>query len=209
MVNKLLNKSKKKDKGKTIIIAEVGVNHDGSFDKAKKLIRAAKNCKADYVKFQTFNQDNLIIKNHKKTKPLFSFVLGLSWNRLCFPLGRVWAAMGMHVGCVQGGFGVHLEREIPIFAAAAGGGLPTLPTGAVPSLPRPPKAEAPATVAGAAKVVERIKKTSETNEASVRNISNLGEAVVHGTEDVQCPPPQAEAVTSSIFPQQPARWVTD
>ena len=39
MVNKLLNKSKKKDTGKTIIIAEVGVNHDGSLDKAKKLIR--------------------------------------------------------------------------------------------------------------------------------------------------------------------------
>ncbi len=67
MVNKLLNKSKKKDTGKTIIIAEVGVNHDGSLDKAKKLIRVAKNCKADYVKFQTFNPDNLIIKNHTKS----------------------------------------------------------------------------------------------------------------------------------------------
>ncbi len=67
MANKSLNKSKKKDSNKTIIIAEVGVNHDGSLSKAKKLIRVAKKCKADYVKFQTFNPDKLIIKNHTKS----------------------------------------------------------------------------------------------------------------------------------------------
>ncbi len=57
----------KKDFKKTIIIAEVGVNHDGNLGKAKKLIKLAKKCKADYVKFQTFDPDKLIIKNHTKS----------------------------------------------------------------------------------------------------------------------------------------------
>ena len=37
----------------TIIIAEAGVNHNGSMRMAKELIDAAKNCGVDYVKFQT------------------------------------------------------------------------------------------------------------------------------------------------------------
>lgn len=37
----------------TIIIAEAGVNHNGSLSMAKQLIDAAKECGADYVKFQT------------------------------------------------------------------------------------------------------------------------------------------------------------
>lgn len=37
----------------TIIIAEAGVNHNGSMSMAKQLIDAAKDCRADYVKFQT------------------------------------------------------------------------------------------------------------------------------------------------------------
>ncbi len=38
---------------KTIIIAEAGVNHNGDFETAKKMIIAAKEAGADYVKFQT------------------------------------------------------------------------------------------------------------------------------------------------------------
>ena len=37
----------------TIIIAEAGVNHNGSMSMAKQLIDAAKSCGVDYVKFQT------------------------------------------------------------------------------------------------------------------------------------------------------------
>ena len=36
------------------IIAEVGVNHNGDLNLAKKLIREAARCGADCVKFQTF-----------------------------------------------------------------------------------------------------------------------------------------------------------
>lgn len=38
---------------KTIIIAEAGVNHNGDFDRAVKMIDAAKEAGADYIKFQT------------------------------------------------------------------------------------------------------------------------------------------------------------
>ena len=40
-------------KGKTIIIAEIGVNHNGKLKLAKKLIEIAAKAKVDYVKFQT------------------------------------------------------------------------------------------------------------------------------------------------------------
>jgi len=52
---------------KTIIIAEAGVNHNGNINLAKKLILAAANSGADYVKFQTYETDNMIIPNTKLT----------------------------------------------------------------------------------------------------------------------------------------------
>ncbi len=47
---------------KVIIIAEAGVNHNGSLDLAKKLIDAAVAAKVDYVKFQTFIPEKVISK---------------------------------------------------------------------------------------------------------------------------------------------------
>ena len=47
---------------KTLIIAEAGVNHNGSLSLAKKLIVAAKKCGADIIKFQKFKADNLATK---------------------------------------------------------------------------------------------------------------------------------------------------
>jgi len=51
---------------KTFIIAEAGVNHNGSTDIAKKLIDAAKDSNADAIKFQTFVTENIVCKNTKK-----------------------------------------------------------------------------------------------------------------------------------------------
>ena len=48
---------------KVIIIAEAGVNHNGSLETAKQLIDAAADAGVDYVKFQTFKAENLVSKN--------------------------------------------------------------------------------------------------------------------------------------------------
>ena len=53
---------------KVIIIAEAGVNHNGDFENAKKLILAAANAGADYVKFQTFKTDKLVSKDAQKAE---------------------------------------------------------------------------------------------------------------------------------------------
>ena len=45
------------------IIAEIGVNHNGNLDTAKKLIDSAKNAGADCVKFQTFITNEVISLN--------------------------------------------------------------------------------------------------------------------------------------------------
>lgn len=45
---------------KTYIIAEAGVNHDGSLNKAKELVDVAVEAEADAVKFQTFKADRLV-----------------------------------------------------------------------------------------------------------------------------------------------------
>ena len=50
-------------KNKTYIIAEAGVNHNGSIIKAKKLVDLAKFCGADCVKFQTFTASELATQN--------------------------------------------------------------------------------------------------------------------------------------------------
>lgn len=48
---------------RTLIIAEAGVNHNGSLELAKKLALTAKNCGADIVKFQTAKLD-LLVSRH-------------------------------------------------------------------------------------------------------------------------------------------------
>jgi len=48
---------------KVYVIAEAGVNHNGSFKLAKKLIIEAKKAGANAIKFQSFVAENLAIKN--------------------------------------------------------------------------------------------------------------------------------------------------
>lgn len=48
------------------IIAEVGINHNGNIKIAKKLIDYSKSCGSDFVKFQSFDVDKLILRNEKK-----------------------------------------------------------------------------------------------------------------------------------------------
>jgi N,N'-diacetyllegionaminate synthase len=49
-----------------IIIAEAGVNHNGIFENAKKLVIAAAEAGADYIKFQTFKTDKIVTKKARR-----------------------------------------------------------------------------------------------------------------------------------------------
>src|SRR5690606_24429070 len=51
---------------KVLIIAEAGVNHNGSIENAFRLVDAAVDAGVDFVKFQTFKSENLVSKSAKK-----------------------------------------------------------------------------------------------------------------------------------------------
>lgn len=53
---------------KTLIIAEAGVNHNGSIELAKQLIDAAAEAGVDYIKFQTFKTENLVSRQAVKAE---------------------------------------------------------------------------------------------------------------------------------------------
>ena len=53
---------------RTIIIAEAGVNHNGSINIAKRLIDEAAVAGVDYVKFQTFKTENLVTRYAKQAE---------------------------------------------------------------------------------------------------------------------------------------------
>jgi len=54
------------DFNKTLVVAEIGNNHEGSFNNAKKLILKASEAGADAVKLQTFIPENFYEKSQKQ-----------------------------------------------------------------------------------------------------------------------------------------------
>ena len=50
------------------IIAEAGVNHNGNIHLAKKMISKASAIGADYIKFQSYKVDELLLKDTKKAQ---------------------------------------------------------------------------------------------------------------------------------------------
>ena len=52
----------------TIIIAEAGVNHNGSIELAEKLIDVAIESGSDFVKFQTFKAETLVTQTADKAE---------------------------------------------------------------------------------------------------------------------------------------------
>lgn len=56
------------DQNHTLIIAEIGSNHDQSLDQALEMIRIAADCGADAVKFQSIHPDKLIRDKEQSTE---------------------------------------------------------------------------------------------------------------------------------------------
>ena len=78
-------------RNKTYIIAEIGINHEGSFKKATKLIKEASISGADAVKFQIFKPETLASKKSQKTSEQKKRTkkkenLYLMWKRMEFTL---------------------------------------------------------------------------------------------------------------------------
>ena len=84
-----------KKRSKILIIAEVGVNHNGSFSNIKKLIKGAKKADADFVKFQNWSANKLVtanakmapyqIKNTKSEKSQIDMLKPLELKRSIYP----------------------------------------------------------------------------------------------------------------------------
>jgi sialic acid synthase len=100
------------DDGDCYVIAEIGHNHQGSVEKAKDLIRVAKECGADAVKFQ--KRDNRTLFTREFYDSLYdnenSFGATYGEHREALELGREeWAelrnfARGLDVGFVAAAF---------------------------------------------------------------------------------------------------------
>ena len=66
---------------KPIIIAEIGCNHMGSLNLAKKMIVAAKNSGADYVKFQKRDNKYLLGKKYFEKHPIAENSFGKNYGK--------------------------------------------------------------------------------------------------------------------------------
>ena len=76
---------------RSFLIAEIGVNHNGSFSTAKALIDKAFEAHVDAVKFQTFSADRVVTKyapqaryqkeNTKRSQTQYQLLKGLELTR--------------------------------------------------------------------------------------------------------------------------------
>lgn len=78
------------------IVAEIGVNHNGCLDTAKRLAHMAKICKVDFVKFQTWREDRWNDLKHlhltyDEQLSLFQYCddIGIKWFSTAFDLESI------------------------------------------------------------------------------------------------------------------------
>ena len=70
------------DENPPLIIAEIGNNHDGDLDQAKRLVAAAAAAGADAVKFQTYDPDRLVRPGHQLYDFFKRYLLPRSWHEV-------------------------------------------------------------------------------------------------------------------------------
>lgn len=82
------------DSIKPYIIAEIGINHNGSIKTAMKLIKSAKKAGANAVKFQVFNPSTLAREKSKKTSQQKKYIsnkisLYKMWKKMAFNFNQL------------------------------------------------------------------------------------------------------------------------
>ena len=66
---------------KAFIVSEIGSNWEGSYSKAKKIIRECKKAGADAVKFQMWRANDLYNKSHPNWKQIKKQRLLFKWQK--------------------------------------------------------------------------------------------------------------------------------
>ena len=84
---------------KTLIIAEAGVNHNGSIELAKSLIQQAAKAGADIVKFQTFTAKSLVTQS--ASKAAYQLNTTSSDESQAEMIGKLELSEEMHVELIQ------------------------------------------------------------------------------------------------------------
>ena len=87
----------------SFIVAEIGVNWDGDFELAKKLMEMAKTADCNAVKFQSFNEE--IVKNHPESSRLMRSSISKQnieeINKLAKLVGIEWFCTPMYLEAVD------------------------------------------------------------------------------------------------------------
>ena len=53
-----------------IIVAEIGINHEGDINKSYEIVKSLENSGISAVKFQSYNVDNYVAKGNKKRREM-------------------------------------------------------------------------------------------------------------------------------------------
>ncbi len=85
------------------VVAEIGVNWDGDFDLAKSMMKNAKDCGCNAVKFQSFNEE--IVKDHPEKSRLMNSSISRdnieTVNELAKSVGIEWFCTPMYPQAVD------------------------------------------------------------------------------------------------------------
>ena len=105
---------------KAMVVAEIGNNHEGDFDVAKKLVKKAADCGVDAVKFQTFNTEHYVDQSDMdRFKRLKSFELSNSefkyLSKLAHSLGLLFISTPFDLGSA-----VFLNKIVDCYKISSG-----------------------------------------------------------------------------------------
>lgn len=105
---------------KTFIVAEIGANHEGDFEAAKELVKAAAKTGVDAVKFQTYHADKIVIKSERERYEHFKqFELSeeefVELAKLARKQGLIFFSTPFDIEAVD-----FLDKLVPAFKIASG-----------------------------------------------------------------------------------------